>query len=343
LDFDLSSQITPLGYHLAALPISPRIGKLILYGVLLKCIDPILTIASMLSAKSPFVVPFNERDAADAAKLSFMEGNSDLLTMLNGYRTWKEMFGGDQATGSSGGGSLNNRPLQSSLKRDEEDFCRRKYLSLNNLKLIVQMRGQFLSLLQSIGFLTETLTLDNIVSSSENEYGSNIAIIKCAICAGLSPSILMCPPESGQEKAPKNSGAMSKRLFEIPLLTRRSQVNMFIHPSSILGDARFLDHRFLVYVEAVKTSKIYAREATTVPSLLLCLFSGRLDGNERLSRLVVDGWIHFSCHSGRTIRCLLKVKDAMEDAFLDKVMDPMSPLSEKWQQILRVLARVLVP
>ena len=33
-------QITPLGFHLAALPISPRIGKLMLFGVLLRCIDP---------------------------------------------------------------------------------------------------------------------------------------------------------------------------------------------------------------------------------------------------------------------------------------------------------------
>ena len=28
----LVSQITPLGFHLAALPINPRIGKLILFG-----------------------------------------------------------------------------------------------------------------------------------------------------------------------------------------------------------------------------------------------------------------------------------------------------------------------
>ena len=30
----LVSQITPLGFHLAALPINPRIGKLILFGTI---------------------------------------------------------------------------------------------------------------------------------------------------------------------------------------------------------------------------------------------------------------------------------------------------------------------
>lgn len=92
-DSSYNSVITPLGYHLASLPLSPRIGKLIIYGLVLGCINPILSIAAIVSAKSPFLMPFDpsEREQADLAKERFLEGNSDLLTMLNAYKDWKKV------------------------------------------------------------------------------------------------------------------------------------------------------------------------------------------------------------------------------------------------------------
>ena len=82
--------ITPLGYHLAALPVNPRIGKLILYGILFHCVDPMLTIAASLD-KSPFVSPFDKRERADEAKARFCElvgAHCDLLAVLPVWRLW---------------------------------------------------------------------------------------------------------------------------------------------------------------------------------------------------------------------------------------------------------------
>jgi HrpA-like RNA helicase len=82
--------ITPLGYHLAALPVNPRIGKLILYGILFSCVDPVLTIAASLE-KSPFVTPFEKRDQADEAKSRFCDevgAQCDLLAVLPVWRLW---------------------------------------------------------------------------------------------------------------------------------------------------------------------------------------------------------------------------------------------------------------
>ena len=50
-------ELTPLGHHLANLPVNPRIGKIILFGAMFSCLDPILTIASALGFKEPFVIP----------------------------------------------------------------------------------------------------------------------------------------------------------------------------------------------------------------------------------------------------------------------------------------------
>src|SRR5690606_1546591 len=47
--------LTPLGYHLATLPVTPRIGKMMIFGAMMLCIDPVLTIAAAMSTKSPFI------------------------------------------------------------------------------------------------------------------------------------------------------------------------------------------------------------------------------------------------------------------------------------------------
>ena len=44
-----SEQLTLLGRHLAALPLPPRIGKMLLYGALFGCLDPVLTVTCAMA------------------------------------------------------------------------------------------------------------------------------------------------------------------------------------------------------------------------------------------------------------------------------------------------------
>lgn len=46
-------ELTEMGLHLLDLPIDPHYSKMVLYAVVLKCLDPILTIVSALSYKDP--------------------------------------------------------------------------------------------------------------------------------------------------------------------------------------------------------------------------------------------------------------------------------------------------
>ena len=54
---DAEENLTPLGYHLANLPVNPRVGKIILFGAIFSCLSPVLTIASSLGFKEPFIIP----------------------------------------------------------------------------------------------------------------------------------------------------------------------------------------------------------------------------------------------------------------------------------------------
>jgi ATP-dependent RNA helicase DHX36 len=49
--------LTPLGFHLAKLPIGPLEGKIINLGTMFSCLSPIMTIAASLNFKDPFVMP----------------------------------------------------------------------------------------------------------------------------------------------------------------------------------------------------------------------------------------------------------------------------------------------
>ncbi|KAK9723068.1 hypothetical protein K7432_002175 [Basidiobolus ranarum] len=77
-----TNELTTLGVHLSHLPVSVHIGKMILYGAIFKCLDPILTIAASLSFKSPFNRPFDKAAEADAARESFKSGRPSYVKSI---------------------------------------------------------------------------------------------------------------------------------------------------------------------------------------------------------------------------------------------------------------------
>lgn len=312
----LSCQITPLGFHLAALPITPRIGKLMLYGVLLRCVDPILTIAAVCSSKSPFVMPFNEREAADAAKLGFLVGHSDLMTALHAFNSWRSFV--EKGRVVHGNNNDQNSSLNASefgsVSQSPEQYCRSNFLSINALRLIEQMRGQFLNLLKDIGFMPTSVTCKNIQQCISNTYGNSTNMIKNAICAGLSPNILMMSNAGGGQESTNKpaqtsslTASFGSQILQKPLgemaLKKRRKGTMSVHPSSVMFSIKRIDSKFMVYHESIKTSKVFACDVTTVTPLTVALFSGRLKCHEGSGYVLVDGWIKLICEA-KVVKCL---------------------------------------
>lgn len=85
-----SAVLTPLGHHLSRLPVDPHVGKMLIYGCILGCLDPILTVAATCAYKSPFAAAFGARAAVDAAraKLAGPAPRSDLLLAVAAFKTW---------------------------------------------------------------------------------------------------------------------------------------------------------------------------------------------------------------------------------------------------------------
>lgn len=118
--------ITPLGVHLARLPIEPQMAKMILMAALFRCLDPVTSIAAGISYKSPFYCPLGLEKRVDKVKQDFA-GNmrSDHLLLhkvIEEYRL-----------------ACNDNAVS--------NFCYDNFLSIPILKHIECMKQQFASLL----------------------------------------------------------------------------------------------------------------------------------------------------------------------------------------------------
>lgn len=80
---DHNENLTPLGYHLARLPIAPQMGKMILFGAIFSCLDPILTIAAALDYKDPFQIPLGKEKLSDRKRIDLAEGTMSDHILIN--------------------------------------------------------------------------------------------------------------------------------------------------------------------------------------------------------------------------------------------------------------------
>lgn len=131
----VNEEITSMGRLLSKLPMDVHLGKFLLVAALFKCLDPALTIAATLNSKSPFVTPFGFEGQAETAKKSFAVGNSDFLTIANVFDSWRRA-------------SENANFVRT--------FCKRNFVSHQNLQQIEELRQQLLAYLIDSSFIAAT-------------------------------------------------------------------------------------------------------------------------------------------------------------------------------------------
>jgi len=142
---DNVGRLTPLGRKMVEFPLDPPLGKMLLMGDQLNCVDEVLTIVSMLSVPSVFFRPKDRAEESDAAREKFFVPESDHLTLLNVYQQWKN----NQYRG---------------------DWCNDHFLHVKGLRKAREVRSQLLDILKQ----------QKIPSSSS---GTDWDIVRKAICS----------------------------------------------------------------------------------------------------------------------------------------------------------------
>nr|KAG5703112.1 hypothetical protein BaRGS_012174 [Batillaria attramentaria] len=116
-------ELTELGHHLTDLPVEPRLGKMVLHAVVLKCLDPILTIVCALAHKDPFMLPAlpSQKRASNMARRKFAAGTfSDHMALLRAFQMWQK----------------------ARTEGWEKSFCEKNFLSAASMEMVVGMRKE---------------------------------------------------------------------------------------------------------------------------------------------------------------------------------------------------------
>ncbi|WFD33577.1 RNA helicase [Malassezia cuniculi] len=255
-----NQEITPLGRHLCHMPLDVHLGKFLLISVLFRCVDAALTIAAVLSSKSPFVAPMGQERRAQAAKAALMQAGSDFCTYAFVFAMWRK-----HVRGNAG-------------KR----YCTVNSLSADVLYQIEELRQQYLAYLLDSGFMRDDGVRQELARSRKgarprlvdvpaayNTHSEDYAAVTLALTAALYP------------KALAYDGSQ--------LRTLTNNQPTFVHPSSAIRGVQ-LGRRgtHVLYYTIMMSKRLYAWEAAVVDTRALLLVCGDVEFRHSSSTLTLD-------------------------------------------------------
>jgi ATP-dependent RNA helicase DHX57 len=334
LDKTPASALTPLGLHLTRMPCDPRIAKMLVFGAMLRCLDPILTIAAAQGFGRPaFFSPPDKRAEADAARAALTRdvsaSKSDHLEAVAAYNEWRAAL-------ARGG------------RREAAELCQRSFVSEQAMEAVHAGRRQYAEILADLGFVPQDYpgaaaaagynpgSAGGAAGSAAAEaftrpggvdqFAGHARVVKAVLCAGLYPQLLRV--DAPAAKFQHTSGGA----FEVDATAKqlkffdRERGRVFLHPSSSNFNRGRFESGWLVFSELVQTSKVFVRESSMVPVYSVLLFGGELGVSHGAGVVRVDGWATFRAPA--RIAVLVRELRAEVAALLGrKVADPGVDLS----------------
>ena len=323
-------RLTALGRLLASLPVHPSLGKMIVLGVIFRCLDPMLVISAGAEERDMFINPLENRAAAQAARKKFVyDSESDHIAYLDAFRKLRFIS-------------------ESSAPQAQYDFARRNFLHLGAYKSIANAAQQIEQVFCEAGLIPEIRPSERV----DFQYGdpdlnvnsNHIGLIKALTLAGLHPNIAV------------RSNPM--------LLRAPKEPNVLFHPGSVNAPLKkraaeddnqvsWRNPQLFTYGVMAKSNdgrNMFLRTTSRVSPLMAGLFGGRLEAGARGTRnartLEVDGWLPLRVEPGwvsaRGVMAFRRALERMQtDAFGDlSTGEPLAdhPVREIFaNEIIRIL------
>jgi len=289
-------RLTPLGRHLAKLPVDVRLGKMLIFGAMFRCLDQVLTIAATLSSQSPFSTFMKDASVAKAKQRAFCDPDSDFVTYCNVWEAFQESSA--KSTGA------------------ERKFCQANFLNYVALREIGDARRQFLDLLCGIGFVDRKSLVGNgnsrmdptsLKKSIYNENSSNLDLLHAVICAGLYPNVAHLKPAT---------------TGDYTLFYRNER--LFFHNTSVNSRKKIYSDGWVVFHEKFGTpSRVSVATTCFVHPFALLLLGGSVVVRHTQRLVVVDGWIEIQMAA--QIGVIMKELRKQVDALLVKMIEKAAP------------------
>ena len=288
-----SEALTPLGRLLSSLPVHPTLGKMIVLGIIFRCLEPMIVLGAASAERSLFLNPLNARAEAARAKTSFVEGGfaegsgSDHIALLNAFRELRRI------RAVSGDHFL-------------KDFAHQRFLHFSAFKTIEATVLQIEDILVEARLIPRSPDFGRGTTPygghSLNENSQKIPLIKALALAGFHPNLAIA------------SGGLSFRTI--------GEKACIVHPNSINHTKRYGDkvrrNTLYMYSSMARSNdgnSIFLRETTEATPLMASLFGGRLKQHEERSNIVeLDGWLPFYVTSPdrRSAKILVEFRKGLE-------------------------------
>ncbi|KAL4916916.1 P-loop containing nucleoside triphosphate hydrolase protein [Aspergillus aurantiobrunneus] len=307
----VSENLTPLGLQLAKLPLDVFLGKLIIHGAFFKCLDAAISIAAILSCKSPFVNTMGSNTQKDAARLSFRRGDSDLLTVYNAYCAWKR--------------------TKSTPGANEYAFCRKNFLSSQTLLNIEDVKLQLIVSIADAGLITldvnQKSSLNRARSTRQRHFfttppthetnNTNDTLIQSVIAWSFYPKLLTREGKGWRNIANNQS--------------------VTLHPTSVNkavpSDPNVVKYLSYYHIMQGRNRNYNAFETSVVEDWAVAVLCGEGDFKMYAGVLSIDtNRIRFSVRDWKSMLAMKVLATRVREILAIMVRDPQQPLSYKQRQ-----------
>lgn len=298
--FTNDEKLTPLGGILAQLPIHPALGKMVILGIIFRCLDPIVTMAAMSTQYPFFLFPIDQKTEARASKKALGVADSDHLAELQGYRELRKKQREDG-------------------KKEANRLAVERFFHYGVFDATRRSAQQIIQLLASIGLLDADATKEysgyDFGGEALNRNSDNMELLKCLLTAGFYPNI--GARELGKKGRRYRTG---------------SEEGILVHPKSINDIKRKADDAsmfcFTTLARTPGSDDLFMRDTTVISPLIALLFGGRLELNEARSEIVMDGWLSVAVDSDKeqeasaSLTKFRDVKDRMLNSVFKSLANP---------------------
>ncbi|XP_001356858.2 ATP-dependent DNA/RNA helicase DHX36 [Drosophila pseudoobscura] len=291
---DKEGILTPLGVHLAKLPVDPQMGKMMLMSALFCCLDPITSAAAALSYKSPFYTPLGLESRVDQVKRQMAHNmRSDHLMVHNTICSYRK-------------------------SRGDRNFCYTNYLSYMTLQQLERMKNQFAELLCNYKFLSSPGLLDK----SSNINSDKIPLLRAIIGAGLYPNMAYM----------RKTRRIRNSVRAVHNMSTDDGKRVNFHPSSVNSGESSFDSDYFVYYQRQKSSSLYLLDSTMVFPMALIIFGDGVEAGvkDRVPYLSVANTYFFKCNP-ETAKVVLELRTNLGRLLLKKALCP-APIEENGEE-----------
>ena len=304
--------LTPLGQFLSRLPLDPAIGKMLIMGCVMQCLDPVLTAAALACSREVFFTPAGAREEQRKVRRSFDE-SSDTLASMRAYEEYQDV-------------------LRDKGWSDTKQWAYDSYVSMNAISSVHSIRQQLVNELHRLG-LVHNSDLDPRSRGRNKQLRRDASVNRNAGVELLYTGVWACG-------APDNLAARRRR-GNFGTLRTRTENHSGLHPSSVAfhrkppkGYTKPLPPWFL-YREMVLSSQVFLRGCTSLSPEQALLFGGYELSDQGRSQKLIDDWIIVEgAQCSQSLNVLSNVRREINAALDLKVMNPRRPLPEAQQLMI---------